>query len=109
MTPLGDVSSAICRSSARKSRIADSFFEAKERLEEVLSLQADQLPMPSSSKEVEIFPLSGKNHEQTVITLSESSVKRTLGIEVKWLFQLFESSGRISIKYTIFVLDFSNL
>uniref|UniRef100_A0A0N5AK63 PDZ domain-containing protein n=1 Tax=Syphacia muris TaxID=451379 RepID=A0A0N5AK63_9BILA len=98
MTPLGDVSSAICRSSARKSRIADSFFEAKERLEEVLSLQADQLPMPSSSKEVEIFPLSGKNHEQTVITLSESSVKRTLGIEISPIYDPSNDSRLQSVE-----------
>lgn len=87
-TPLGDGPPAMCRSSARKSRIADSFFEAKERLEETLAVQADHSRTPSSSKESIISPVPAQNQQQTVITLSESSIKHSLGIEVNLLFKI---------------------
>lgn len=79
---LGDGAAVLLRSSARKSRITESFFEAKEKLEQTLAAENDHSRSSSLSNEkcLSLFP--AVNPLQTVVVLSDSLVNQPLGIEV---------------------------
>ncbi|VDN57254.1 unnamed protein product [Dracunculus medinensis] len=70
---------ALTRSSARKSRITDSFFEAKEKLEEIIESHKDEKLIP---------PFEGSSPGQTIITLSKDFINHTLGIELLPIYDL---------------------
>ncbi|VDD91500.1 unnamed protein product [Enterobius vermicularis] len=79
---LGDGAAVLLRSSARKSRITESFFEAKEKLEQTLAAENDHSRSSSLSNEkcLSLFP--AVNPLQTVVVLSDSLVNQPLGIEI---------------------------
>uniref|UniRef100_A0A183V8B0 PDZ domain-containing protein n=1 Tax=Toxocara canis TaxID=6265 RepID=A0A183V8B0_TOXCA len=65
------------RSTARKSRITDSFFDAKERLEEALAERNALL-----QQQKVIPPVAGAHPGQTVIVLSDTFINNPIGIEI---------------------------
>lgn len=80
---------ALTRSSARKSRITDSFFEAKEKLEEIIESHKDEKLIP---------PFEGSSPGQTIITLSKDFINHTLGIEVRNFFDFYSLLWTTSIE-----------
>uniref|UniRef100_A0A915PC83 PDZ domain-containing protein n=1 Tax=Setaria digitata TaxID=48799 RepID=A0A915PC83_9BILA len=77
------------RTSARKSRLTDNFFDAKERLEEKL---AGGVNVKADKKDLKLIPLmEAANRRQTVIVLSDSTVNRQLGIEISPVHDLANS------------------
>ncbi|KAL4002886.1 PDZ domain (Also known as DHR or GLGF) family protein [Acanthocheilonema viteae] len=73
--------SLMTRTSARKSRLTDNFFDAKERLEEKLAtgIKSGKLDMKMPKL---IPPMEAANRGQTVIVLSDATINMHLGIEI---------------------------
>uniref|UniRef100_A0A0M3IX12 Uncharacterized protein n=1 Tax=Ascaris lumbricoides TaxID=6252 RepID=A0A0M3IX12_ASCLU len=74
---LNDSQQRMERNIARKSRITDSFFDAKERLEETFAERRALLQQQKL-----IPPVAGAHPDQTVIVLSDTFVNTPIGIEV---------------------------
>lgn len=71
------------RTSARKSRLTDSFFDAKERLDERLAAGIKSSAIKVDTKIPKLIPLmEAANRGQTVIILSDSTINMQMGIEV---------------------------
>uniref|UniRef100_A0A0R3RLD9 Par3_HAL_N_term domain-containing protein n=1 Tax=Elaeophora elaphi TaxID=1147741 RepID=A0A0R3RLD9_9BILA len=80
--------SLMTRTSARKSRLTDSFYDAKERLEEKLASGLKSRPAKADMKSAKLIPLmEAANRGQTVLVLSDNTVNMQLGIEVLCLFR----------------------
>uniref|UniRef100_A0A8R1Y280 PDZ domain-containing protein n=1 Tax=Onchocerca volvulus TaxID=6282 RepID=A0A8R1Y280_ONCVO len=75
--------SPMTRSSTRKSRLTDNFFDAKERLEEKLANDIKSCAIKTDMKSSKLIPLmEAANRGQTVITFSDSTINMQLGIEI---------------------------
>uniref|UniRef100_A0A914ZUL6 PDZ domain-containing protein n=1 Tax=Parascaris univalens TaxID=6257 RepID=A0A914ZUL6_PARUN len=74
---LNDPQQRMERNIARKSRITDSFFDAKERLEETFAERKTLLQQQKL-----IPPVAGAHPHQTVIVLSDVFVNTSIGIEI---------------------------
>uniref|UniRef100_F1KR67 Partitioning defective protein 3 n=1 Tax=Ascaris suum TaxID=6253 RepID=F1KR67_ASCSU len=74
---LNDSQQRMERNIARKSRITDSFFDAKERLEETFAERRALLQQQKL-----IPPVAGAHPDQTVIVLSDTFVNTPIGIEI---------------------------
>ncbi|KAK6101159.1 PDZ domain (Also known as DHR or GLGF) family protein [Brugia pahangi] len=75
--------SLMTRTSARKSRLTDNFFDAKERLEEKLADGINSRVVKGNMKSPKLIPLmEAANRGQTVIILSDSTINMKLGIEI---------------------------
>lgn len=75
--------SLMTRTSARKSRLTDNFFDAKERLEEKLAVGIKSNTIKTEMKIPKtIPPMEAANRGQTVIILSDVTIGMELGIEV---------------------------
>lgn len=86
----------MARTSARKSRLTDNFFDAKERLEEKLASGIKSRVVKADMKSPKLIPLmEATNRGQTVIILSDTTVNMQLGIEVCLFFFLRQSSSII--------------
>lgn len=79
----------MARTSTRKSRLTDSFFDAKERLEEKLASSAEQHRKGKVDEKTSkpIPPMEAANRTQTVIVLSQTTVNMPLAIEVCFALQ----------------------
>ncbi|EJW75424.1 hypothetical protein WUBG_13668, partial [Wuchereria bancrofti] len=75
--------SPMTRTSARKSRLTDNFFDAKERLEEKLAGGINSCVVKGDMKSPKLIPLmEAASRGQTVIILSDTTINMKLGIEI---------------------------
>ncbi|VDK67873.1 unnamed protein product [Litomosoides sigmodontis] len=75
--------SPMTRTSARKSRLTDSFFDAKERLDEKLATSIKSCTIKTDTKIPKLIPLmEAANRGQTVMILSDSTINMQMGIEI---------------------------
>ncbi|VIO90976.1 Abnormal embryonic partitioning of cytoplasm protein 3, isoform b, putative [Brugia malayi] len=82
-SPIFTKESLMTRTSARKSRLTDNFFDAKERLEEKLADGINSRVVKGDMKSPKLIPLmEAANRGQTVIILSDSTINMKLGIEI---------------------------
>ncbi|EJD74973.1 partitioning defective protein 3 [Loa loa] len=82
-SPIFTKQSLMTRTSARKSRLTDNFFDAKERLEEKLTSNIKSRTVKGDVKNMKLIPLmEAANREQTVIILSDITINMNLGIEI---------------------------
>ncbi|CAG9540520.1 unnamed protein product [Cercopithifilaria johnstoni] len=75
--------SMMTRTSARKSRLTDNFFDAKERLEEKLTSGIKSHIIKGDMRIPKLIPLmEAANRGQTVVILSDTTINMQLGIEI---------------------------